>query len=53
MDVWVIFQSPTGQQHQIQVTERSSEEATMQAAAKLLDTVWEGVKDWFPVCIVH
>lgn len=46
MDVFVLFQSPTGRQENVMVTERSSEEATIAAATRVL-----GRPDWLPIRI--
>ena len=46
MEVYVIFQSPTGRQENVKVTERSSETATVAAATRIL-----GRPDWLPLRI--
>jgi hypothetical protein len=52
MDAWVVIQSPTGQQRQVQVTERSSDEKTMQAGMQVAQRSWpDKCEGWLPVCV--
>ena len=53
MDVWVTFQSPTGQQRHVQVTERSSDDATVRAATATFQRSWPDTAGWLPLHVVE